>query len=636
MWQVPSSLRLSAWRRKVLPASLAYERQFASDADDALLQASRALGYRIKSGEPLGPLLPEAIGLVREASRRTLGLRQYDVQLLGGLALLRRAIVEMQTGEGKTLTALLPVVLRALTGKGMHVATANDYLAARDAETLRPVYEALGLRVGVVTADASPSQRRAAYRADITYGTAKEFGFDFLRDRIELRKRTERGGGVLGREADVALQRPPYAALIDEADAILIDEAGTPLVIGGALGATRVAEAACYRWSAASTAQFREGTDFIVSERPRRLDLTADGRRKARDLPKPREAAGLALSSLYEFIERALRVERDYLRERHYVVRDNPRERRQEVLIIDEFTGRPGEGRRWQDGIHEAIEAKEGLAIQFQESQAARVTVQSFFQRYPLLSGMTGTAAAARRELGKTYRAEVIVVPTHRPCLRRELPPRVFGTAEAKWRAVADEIESMRALGRPVLIGTRSIDRSEHLSRLLTASAIPHDVLNAYQLANEAKIVERAGEAGRVTVATNMAGRGTDIKLDDRAAAAGGLHVIGTELNESRRIDRQLSGRAARQGDPGSFRQFLALDDDILRVGLGEAAARSLQAQGAERAGPWDHRANLFRRAQRRLESRSYTARRILQYQDQERAKAYHEMGLDVYLDAPP
>ncbi|MCE9603407.1 MAG: preprotein translocase subunit SecA [Planctomycetia bacterium] len=638
MRRLLTAWRLATWRRKVVPAVHARGARLADLEAEALRKESRSVGYRLKCGEPIHKLVPDAFALVCEAARRTIGLTPYDVQLLGGMALLDRAVIEMQTGEGKTLTALLPAYVRSLAGKGMHVATANDYLAARDAETMLPVYQALGLTVGTVTADTPPPQRRAAYRCDITYGTAKEFGFDFLRDRLTSRTETEAGRrhNELSPGTDSPfLQRPAYCMLVDEADSILIDEASTPLVIGGPRSAGSARQEACYRWSASITAQLAEGTDFISEQRPRRIELTAVGRRHVRELPKPVAATEISLSMLYEFVERALRVERDYLRDRHYVVRENPKERRLEVVIIDEFTGRPGEGRRWQDGIHEAIEAKEKLEIQFNEGQAARVTVQDFFGRYPLLCGMSGTAAPSRGEFRGIYKADVVTIPTHRPSRRLLLPARVLGTTEAKWRAVVEEVRELHAVGRPVLIGTRSIDKSHQLSTLLTEGGIAHEVLNAYRLAEEARIIAQAGECGRVTVATNMAGRGTDIHLSAETVALGGLHVIGTELHEAQRIDRQLIGRCGRQGDPGSFRQFLALDDDILKSGFGEAKAERIKQVGASATGPLESWLPRFRTAQRTLETRQVTGRKMLLHQEQQRRKSFGEMGLDVYLDAP-
>ena len=630
--------RLASRRRSVIPAIHARRTRLAELDAEALRKESRSVGYRLKCGEPIHKLVPDAFALISEAARRTIGLVPYDVQLLGGISLLDRAIIEMQTGEGKTLTALLPAYVRALAGKGMHVATANDYLAARDADTMRPVYEALGLTVGTVTADTQPPARRAAYRCDVTYGTAKEFGFDFLRDRITSRAELEAGRrrNENSPAADSPfLQRPAYCMLVDEADSILIDEASTPLVIGGPRSAASGRKETCFRWAAAITGKLTEGPDFINELRPRRLELTADGRRRVREMPKPAAATEISLSLLYEYVERALRVERDYLRDRHYVVSENAKDRRVEAVIIDEFTGRPGEGRRWQDGIHEAIEAKEKLEIQFSEGQAAKVTVQDFFGRYPLLCGMSGTAAPSRGEFRGIYKLDVVTIPTHRPSRRELLVPRVLGTAEAKWRAVVEEIRTLHAAGRPVLIGTRSIDKSHQLSMLLTEAGIAHEVLNAYRLAEEARIVAQAGEVGRVTVATNMAGRGTDIHLSDETKALGGLHVIGTELHEAQRIDRQLIGRCGRQGDPGSFRQFLALDDDILKSGFGEAKAARLRAIGAAATGPLESWVPKFRAAQRTLENRQVAGRKMLQYQEQQRRKSFNEMGLDVYLDTP-
>jgi preprotein translocase subunit SecA len=621
--------RLAKWRRRFLPAVSALGRELADLDDTALRRRSQAVAYRSRSGEDVRNFAPEAFALVRESARRTLGKSHYDVQMLGGAGLLDRAIVEMQTGEGKTLTAILPAYTRALAKKGMHVATANDYLAARDAELMTPVYGALGLTVGVVTSETKPEDRGPAYRCDVTYGTAKEFGFDFLRDRLTARG--EPIGGVAPMRDDAVapgrLQRPPYCMLVDEADSVLIDEAGTPLILGGPTSTGRVMEEACYRWAAAIAPQMIEGADWRREPPGRAVRLTSQGRTRLRGFSRTRELNDASLAMLYDYVERAVVATIDYQRERHYVVRDD------EVVIIDEFTGRPGEGRRWQKGIHEAIEAKENLKIQISEGHIARITVQEFFRRYPLLCGMTGTAETSWREFRRIYRTAVIPIPTHRPCIRKRLPTVVKGTAEAKWQAVVDEVRAVRDEGRAVLIGTRSIDKSEHLSSLLAAAGIKHAVLNARRLKEEADIVAQAGHAGHVTVATNMAGRGTDIELEDDVAERGGLHVIATELHESPRIDRQLFGRAARQGDPGSYRQFLALDDEILSKGFGAERAARIAKQGAEASGPLESWEPQFVKAQRKLESKRYVERRKLMHYEEQRNKMFDELGLDVHLD---
>ena len=606
--------------------------------DHEIRKRSLSLRYRARSGEPLGRLLPEAFALVREAARRTLDMRHYDVQVLGGIALFYRSIIEMQTGEGKTLTATLPMYLHALVGRGCHLATVNDYLARRDAEWMGPIYRLLGLSVGVIQTQMAPAERRKAYACDVTYGTAKEFGFDFLRDRLLLRRiregQTDILGGMLGHDTGAAnekpVQREAYFALVDEADSILIDEARTPLIISALPTEEQKLEVECYKWSARVAREFIEDVDYEYDHDKKSVELTRAGRQKARQLPKPPAMDRVGMFHIYQYVERAIKVEKDFIRDRQYVVRDG------EVVIVDEFTGRLSEGRKWRDGIHQAVEAKEGLEVTVDTGQAARITVQDFFLRYEHLAGMTGTAWASARELRKIYRCHVVRIPTHRPEIRTRLPALVFGTAEAKWAAVVEEIQRMHAQGRPVLVGTRSIDKSEHLSRLLSACGIEHQVLNAHHIAEEAEIVAQAGQPGRVTVSTNMAGRGTDIKLGPGVAERGGLHVICTEMHDSARIDRQLIGRCGRQGDPGSYRQFLALDDELLFAGLGPKKARKYEALGKAQAnGPLEGFAHLFRKAQRKVERRHFRERRALMYFEKQRKKTQRQMGQDPYLDTP-
>ena len=632
----PARWRLARWAR-LLPKIAALEPALGELDDGRLRKESLSLRYRAKSGEPLVRLLPEAYALVREAARRTIDMRHFDVQLLGGIAMAGRSIVEMQTGEGKTLTATLPLYLYALAGKGCHLATANDYLARRDAEWMRPVYEALGLSVGVIQDGMPRPVRRRAYACDVTYGTAKEFGFDFLRDRLLLRSTGGGQGDLLagmlgqqeGRPAEEPVQREPHLAVVDEADSILIDEARTPLVIAAASSESQRADAACYGWGAEAAGQFIEDDDYEYDARKRTATLTPGGRRKVRSLHKPEAMAPVGMPHIYQHVERAIMVARQYARDRQYVVRDG------QIVIVDEFTGRLGEGRKWHSGIHQAVEAKEGVEVTVAAGQAARITVQDYFLRYPHLAGMTGTAVDSARELRKIYRCVVVAVPTNRPLVRLRLPTRVFGTTEAKWAAVLEETCRMVALGRPVLIGTRSIDKSEHLSRLLTERGIEHRVLNAHKLDEEAEIVAAAGQPGRVTVSTNMAGRGTDIKLGPGVAERGGLHVIATEVHEAARIDRQLTGRCGRQGDPGTHRQHLALDDELLGTGLGPKQAQRYAAIGRRAAGPVRGLARLFRRAQRRVARRYYRQRRALVYFEKQRKKVQRQMGQDPYLDTP-
>lgn len=606
-------------------------------SDHELRKRSLSLRYRARSGEPLARLLPEAYALVREAGRRTINMRHFDVQVLGGIAMFHHSIVEMQTGEGKTLTATLPMYLHALAGRGCHLATVNDYLAKRDAEWMGPIYQALGLSVGVIQTQMPQAQRRKAYACDVTYGTAKEFGFDFLRDRLLLRRiregQTDLLGGMLGDRDDSGgekpVQRDAYFALVDEADSILIDEARTPLIISALPTEEQKLAVECFKWSARVAKEFVEDEDYEYDHDKKSVELTREGRQKARTLPKPQAMDTVGMFHIYQYVERAIKVSRDYIRDRQYVVRDG------EVVIVDEFTGRLGEGRKWRDGIHQAVEADAGVDVTVETGQAARITVQDFFLRYERLAGMTGTAWDSRRELRKIYRCHVVPIPTNRPLIRKALPTLVFGTADEKWEAVVEEICQMHAQGRPVLIGTRSIDKSHHLSGLLTARGIDHQVLNAHHIDIEADIVARAGLRGKVTVSTNMAGRGTDIKLGPGVLELGGLHVICTEMHDSARIDRQLRGRCGRQGDPGTYRQFLALDDELLFSGLGPKRSRKYEALGKRNHGPWQGFGRIFRKAQRKVERRHFRDRRTLMYFEKERKKAQRQMGQDPYLDTP-
>jgi len=611
------------------------ELQQLSDYD--LRKRSLALRYRARSGEPLARLLPEAYALVREAGRRTMNMRHFDVQILGGIAMFNQSIAEMQTGEGKTLTATLPMYLHALAGRGCHLATVNDYLARRDAEWMEPVYKALGLTVGIIQTQMTQPQRRKAYACDVTYGTAKEFGFDFLRDRLLLRRISEGQndllGGMLGQGQGEGSEKPvqgdAYFALVDEADSILIDEARTPLIISALPTDEERLAVECYKWSHSVVQEFVEDEDYEYDHDKKSVELTREGRQKVRMLPKPEAMDAIGMFHIYRYIERAIKVDREFILDRQYVVRDG------EIVIVDEFTGRLAEGRKWRDGIHQAIEAKEGVEVTVATGQAARVTVQDFFLRYEHLAGMTGTGKNSARELRKIYRCRVVPIPTNRPAIRKQLPIRVFGTAEAKWLAIVDEVCEMHAQGRPVLIGTRSIDKSETLSKLLAARGIEHQVLNANHVEEEADIVARAGGVGKVTVSTNMAGRGTDIKLGEGVEELGGLHVICTEMHDSSRIDRQLLGRCGRQGDPGSYRQYLSLDDELLITGWGPEKGHRLEDLGKETPGPLDAYAGLFYKAQQKVERRHFRDRRALMYFEKQRKKMQRAMGQDPYLDTP-
>jgi len=627
--------RLAQWSRYI-PQIAALEEPLTKQSDFDLKKTSLSLRYRARSGEPLEKLLVEAFALVREAGQRKLNMRHFDVQLLGGAAVHFNSIVEMQTGEGKTLTATLPLYLAALEGKGAHLATVNDYLAQRDADSMRPLYELLGMKVGCIQSQMPQGDRVKQYGCDITYGTANEMGFDFLRDRLLKRRISEDQrdlfGAMLGKAGsgnEQPVQGELHFMLVDEADSILIDEARTPLIISALPGEEEELEAEAYRWAAEMADKFEENEHYDYDHKDKSVELTIVGRRRVRELAKPPAMDRMPLSTIYEHIERAIKVGREMFLDQHFIVRDG------EIVIVDEFTGRLGEGRKWRAGIHQAVEAKEGVEITFATNQAARITVQDFFLRYDRLAGMTGTAATSAAELQKIYECRVVPVPTNRPPIRKKLPTLVFGTGDDKWQAIIEDIVEQHRLGRPVLVGTRSIDKSEQLAQLLIERGIEHAVLNARHVAKEAEIVADAGQQGKVTVATNMAGRGTDIRLGPGVPELGGLHVICTELHESQRIDRQLIGRCGRQGDPGTYRQFLALDDEILVTGFGPKKAKKLKDQGQRLAGrgPVGGFESLFYKAQRKVERRHFRDRKILLYHEKERQKMQRAMSQDPYLD---
>jgi preprotein translocase subunit SecA len=614
----------------------ALESTLKNENDGQLLSRSQALRLRARQGESLNNLLVEGFALVREAAKRTIKQRHYDVQLIGGMTIHNKGIAEMETGEGKTLVATLPAYLNALKGKGVHVVTVNDYLASRDAEWNAPIYQMLGLSVGCIQTGQQDGQRRAAYACDITYGTSKELGFDFLRDELKKfqsggdpsRKTFEQaflGHNTSGAEATVPVQRGHHFAIVDEADSILIDEARTPLIIGANNQPTQE-EADAYLGADMLAATLVRGKEFKWDLQERKAELNAAGRRKVQLKAKGPAFRSLTVDQLYEYVERALRGQIGYLRDKEYVVHDN------EIVIVDEFTGRMMPGRQWQDGLHQAIQAKERLEVTLETITAARVTVQDFFKRYRRLAGMTGTATSDAVELARIYKVHVFKVPTNRPCQRVWAPDRVYSDELAKFRSVADEIIRLNRRGVPVLIGTRSIERSEHLSNLLTEAGIDHQVLNAKNHAIEAQIVAQAGQPGKVTVATNMAGRGTDIKLGEGVAELGGLHVIGTERHESLRIDRQLAGRCARQGDPGHAQFFVSLGDELIEA-FGEKPAARIRRR-------YKGRGDLTSMAMRRLvfqaqgkkERQHRKDRKLLMHYEKQRAEMRRNMGLNPVL----
>lgn len=600
---------------------LANEPACGSLFDDDLRLAYLACRYRAQSGEPLTALITDVFPLVREAADRALGMRHYAAQLAGGLILARCGVAEMATGEGKTLTATLPLALHALLDEGAHLATANDYLASRDAEWMRPVFARLGLTVSSLQAASTAPQRADAYRCDITYAAAREFGFDFLRDQLQSRS------SAAAMAPATAMQRELHFALVDEADSILLDEARTPLLIQSAGERWPEPEEALFRWAAQQAGELQHGADFQQTDSGRRIRLTAAGRARVRSAQKSPSMDSLLLTAVYESVERAVLVRSRFLRDREYVVRG------EEVVIVDEFTGRLGEGRLWADGIHQAIEAQEGLPLSPPDGPAARITVQDLFLRYRRLAGMSGTVIEGRRELRRVFQLDVTEVTPRCPVRRVMLPPRLFLTSELKLAAVIQEVVELHAAGRPVLIGTRSIDKSERLSALLSAAGIDHQVLNARNEGLEADIIRRAGEAGKVTVATNLAGRGTDIRLQDGVAARGGLHVIGTEMHNSGRIDRQLFGRCARQGDPGSGRQYAALDDDLLTAGIGARRVRRLAALFTDYSELPPPLLALFRLAQRRIQARERRVREQMLRSEHQLQKQLRELGFDYHLD---
>jgi len=529
-------------------------------SDTGLRERADSIRARLADGATTDEVLDETFALVREASWRTLGMRHYDVQLVGAMVLDEGRIAEMKTGEGKTLTATAAVALNALTGKGVHLVTVNDYLAGRDAQWMSPVYEALGLSVGVIGSMMPEDQRRQAYAADITYGTNSEFGFDYLRDNMAVR-------------LDDCVQRGHSFCIVDEVDSILIDEARTPLIISG------VPEAAAdtyYRF-ARIVPTLKMGDDYEVDEKHRTVAPLESGVEKVE--------RALGIEHLYldvhgqlvnHFIQ-ALKAESLFRKDKEYIVRDG------EVLIVDEFTGRVLEGRRYSEGLHQAIEAKEGLKIREENQTLATITLQNYFRMYDKLSGMTGTASTEANEFHKIYETDVVSVPTHRPMVRDDQNDLIFKTKDAKFNAVIESIKEAHDLGQPVLVGTISVEVSEMLSGMLERRGIPHSVLNAKQHAQEAEVIARAGERGSVTIATNMAGRGVDIKLGEGVPDVGGLFVIGTERHESRRIDNQLRGRSGRQGDPGRTLFFLSAEDDLIRIFSGDRMYKVL-----DRLGPGD------------------------------------------------
>lgn len=577
-------------------------------SDSSLANKTNEFKARLAKGETLDDILPDAFAVIREASRRVLGMRQFDVQLIGGIILHRGNIAEMGTGEGKTLVATAPVYLNALEGKGAHVITVNDYLAKRDSEWMGQVYKFLGLSVGLIVHDLDFEQRKIAYNSDITYGTNNEFGFDYLRDNMVS-------------SLDQMVQRPLHYCLIDEVDSILIDEARTPLIISGP-GQKSTDN---YYVMSKLVPQLKLGEDYTIDEKQKTVAPTEAGVSKMEKMLKVDNLYDTDNLELNHLFVQALRAQAMMECDRDYVVKDG------EVVIVDEFTGRLMYGRRYSDGLHQAIEAKEGLQVQRESQTLATITFQNYFRMYDKLAGMTGTAKTEEQEFIKIYGLEVFQVPTNRPVQRKDLPDVIFKTKRGKYRAVVREIERRHATGQPMLIGTTSIEQSEQLSHMLKEAGIVHNVLNAKYHELEAQIVAQAGQKGQVTIATNMAGRGTDIVLGEGVSELGGLAIIGTERHESRRIDNQLRGRAGRQGDPGSSQFFLSLEDDLLRIFGGDNIKKFMEKMGLEE--DEEIRSSMvssaIQKAQKRVEERNFDIRKyVLEYDDvmnQQRKVVYEQ-----------
>ena len=590
------------------------EMQKLSDAE--LRDKTREYKERYAEGESLDDLLPEAYATVREASVRVLGMRHFRVQLVGGVVLHQGRIAEMKTGEGKTLVSTLPAYLNALTGEGVHIVTVNDYLAKRDSEWMGQVHEFLGLTVGVVLNSMDKEERRAAYNCDITYVTNNELGFDYLRDNMVIYK-------------EQLVQRGMKFAVIDEVDSVLIDEARTPLIISGQSGKSTKLYEACdilarqmekgeasgefSKINAIMGEEIEETGDFIVDEKEKNINLTEDGVKKVEKFFHLDNLADPENLEIQHNIILALRAHNLMFRDQDYVVKDD------EVLIVDEFTGRIMPGRRYSDGLHQAIEAKEHVKVKRESKTLATITFQNLFNKYEKKSGMTGTALTEEKEFREIYGMDVVEIPTNKPVIRQDLDDAVYKTQKEKYRAVCDAVEEAHAKGQPVLVGTITIEVSELLSGMLKRRGVQHNVLNAKFHEMEAEIVAQAGQHGAVTIATNMAGRGTDIKLDDAARKAGGLKIIGTERHESRRIDNQLRGRAGRQGDPGESRFYISLEDDLMRLFGSERLMSVFNALGVEDGEQIEHKmlSSAIEKAQEKIENNNFGIRKNLLEYDQ-------------------
>jgi len=579
-------------------------------SNEELARKTTEFKNRLKNGETLDDILVEAFAVVREVARRTVGMRHFDVQIMGGVVLHEGKIAEMKTGEGKTLVATLPIYLNGLTGKGVHLVTVNDYLAKRDALWMGPIYRFLGLTVGVIQHESSflvdwddkekfsvklvPCSRKEAYLADVTYGTNNEFGFDYLRDNMAV-------------SLEQIVQRELNYAIVDEVDSILIDEARTPLIISG----PSEKSTSIYYKCARIAKQLKRDVDFTADDKEKTVALTEEGVKKVEKLLGVKNLYASENVELVSHIIQAIRALVHFKNEVDYIVKDG------EVIIVDEFTGRLMYGRRYSDGLHQAIEAKENLKVRAESQTLATITFQNYFKMYKKLAGMTGTAKTEEQEFIEIYNLPVVVIPTNKPVIRKDYPDVIYATEKVKFKKIVEEIKDCYKRGQPVLVGTRSIEKSERLSKMLKREGIPHQVLNAKYHEKEAEIIKKAGQKGMVTIATNMAGRGVDIVLGEGVKELGGLHIIGTERHESRRIDNQLRGRAGRQGDPGSSRFYLSLEDEILRLFGGNSIKRIMSMLKMDEDTPLEHPmlTRAIENAQKKVEAYHFEIRKnLLEY----------------------
>lgn len=593
--------------------------RLASESDTHLRERFGYVSHSLLSGDFSIRHIDECFALTVEASARMLGKRHFPVQIMGGLSLLRRGIVEMQTGEGKTITAVLPVVARAFQGKGCHVVTSNDYLASRDAEELKPLYEFAGLTVGCVTSEMDTERRRDAYQCDVTYGTGSEFGFDFLRDRMQL------GPDSTGTSTE-CVQRSHYFALIDEADSVLVDDARTPLIIG-AEGHVDENLTKLLHWTSEVGDLLSPNIDYSFDERKKQVWLTPDGERTIALHAKPGFLNGFSNDQLLDRIENALTAKLAYQINRDYVIQDG------QVVIVSESSGRSMAGRKWQQGLHQAVESKEGLEVTGEAGIASRITIQSYFRKYRWISGMTGTAITAKKEFKRFFRMHVLRIPTNRPCLRRNAGISVYANRVVKLEAIVEAASQLSSTGRAVLIGVPTIEESFMLAELFQDRGHDCPVLNAVRHELEAEIIAQAGQSGRITISTNMAGRGTDILLDEQAKSAGGLHVILTELHSSNRYDRQLLGRAARQGDPGSFEFIVSIEDSLLTTHAPRLAGQLKRRFGNSTQKLPDRIFRKMVRVQRRLEAKHSKDRKRAFEREQKLNQMLNRAGIDTQLE---